>query len=91
MGRAQPRDPSAFLINQDRRILSSDGSAKLAAKASHLGRFDAIACEQDEAERIGVDQESSFRFAQVRTGNPEDGGAWPKLRRFSHWVEPRCS
>ena len=60
MGRAQALDPSAFLINQDRRIIAPNGGAQLGAKLTNLPGRGAIAREKNKAKRVGFGHEVTF-------------------------------
>ncbi len=57
MWRPQPRNASAFLVDQDRRIAATDRVTQFRCQRSHLRWIIDIAAKQDKAERIGAAEE----------------------------------
>jgi len=74
MGRAEPLDATAFLIDQHGRIGAADAGAQgLGQPPDLVGRID-IALEQDEAPRLDVPIERPLLGRQGLTRASQDGG-----------------
>ncbi len=74
MGRLQPRDAPAFLIDEHRRIGAADGRPEVGDKLSHLLGAFAIALKQDEAQGIAVAEEVAFCGCERGAAATEDDG-----------------
>ena len=92
MRRPKPCHPAAFLVDQNRRIVTADAVAQRANQIANLIRRAAVAPEQDEADRIGSGKEVAFEGGQAsRRSSPKRRRAatvqrammHPTLRRFS--------
>ena len=72
MGRFQPLDPAAFLVDQHRGIRASARGLEIGHQPGDLIGVDAIALEQDKAGRIGRAEAIALGLAQPRTRAAED-------------------
>jgi len=70
--RAQARHAAAFLVNQNRRIVTADAAAQRADQIAHLIGRAAVAAEQNEADRIGGGEEIAFRGGNTLAGAAQD-------------------
>lgn len=65
MRRTQSRHPAAFLIDQNRRVVSADAAAQRGDQIAHLIGRTAVAAEQNEADRISGGEEIAFRGSKA--------------------------
>ena len=72
MRRPEARHPAAFLIDQHRRVRPAGGGAQLADQPPQLLRIDAVAGEQDEAERRARREQGPLLGPELRPGDPDD-------------------
>ena len=70
--RLHPRDPSAFLVNQDWHVGPPAELAQGAGQRQHLRLGFAVALEEDEAGGIGVPEECAFVSRNVEAGEAVD-------------------
>ncbi len=66
--RTQPRDAAAFLVDQNRRVVTADAAAQRADQIAHLPGRAAVAAEQNEADRIDGGEEIAFRGSKALAG-----------------------
>ena len=71
MGRAQPLDAAALLIDQNWR-LAAHGIAQRAGQAAQLVRVLDIAGKDDKAERISAAEKGALTVQKLRSGAAED-------------------
>ena len=78
MGRPQPRDPAAFLVDQHRAASARPTLSRndVNQPADLVGRA-AIAAEQDEARRIGRGEKAPLVGAQLFAGATENDRTRP--------------
>jgi len=72
--RPHPLDPSALLIDQDRRFGIADGGPQFVGERPHLLRRVDVSPEQDEPPRPRLGEEGPFVLAQPITGAAVDRG-----------------
>ena len=75
MRRADPLDPAALLIDQDRRVLALERLAHVAAEPPDLLRIVGVALEEDDAPGPGVAQERALVLRELRSRKSADEGA----------------
>jgi hypothetical protein len=72
VGRAEPGDAAALLIDQDGRLGPADAVAQLVGQPADLIRRSAVAGEQDEPGGFGLGEEFPFFIAEFGPGATED-------------------
>jgi hypothetical protein len=72
MRRAQPRHPTALLVDQDRRVGTADGGAQVVNQRSDLGRARAIARKQDEPPGVSSLYQGALGVVERTPGDPDD-------------------
>ena len=72
-GRLHTRDTAPFLVDRDEGLLAPVDRLQLVGQRAHLVPVDAIAREQDVADRIAILEESALFSGQARTGDTEYG------------------
>ena len=72
MRRAQPRHAAAFLVDQNRRVVTANAAAQRGDEIAHLFGRAAIAAEQNKADRIGGAKEITFRGGKTLAGASQD-------------------
>ena len=72
MGRLQPCDTPAFLVNEHRRIGASDALTQVGDEPSDLRRALAVPLEKNEAEGVGVAEEVALGGRERGAGAAED-------------------
>jgi hypothetical protein len=77
MRRPQSAHATAFLIDQDRRIVAPDALPQRVGQRLDLRRVIAIAGEQNEAQRIGSGKKPHLVIAELGTGAAEDDRLGP--------------
>jgi hypothetical protein len=65
--RAEALHAAAFLVDEDKRFVSTDGFARVRDEAADLVVGLAIAGEQDDAERARCGEEALFRVRQAQS------------------------
>ena len=70
--RAQPCDPSAFLIDRHQQAFAPVNAPQVIGQRAQLLRVHAVAAEQDVACRIGLAEEGTLVSGEVRAAKTED-------------------
>ena len=80
MGRPEPRNPAAFLIDQDKSRFPAHRIPQIGHKSANLFGCFNIAGEQNKAQRIGIAEERALIGGQFQAGTTEYHGVCRTVR-----------